>query len=299
MKTTIKIYLIAFITLLGFVSCEEELDLKLPDTANLLVVEGNITEGQPPLVYMTRTLPAVGEIRFSEIDSFFVGGAEISVSNGTETMILEEYTLDSLGIFYSVAQTDFITNKYFVGEPGKYYDLEIKLDDRIITGRTKIPHSNPLDSIYYDFRSVGGVDSLARIFVRVTDADTLGNFYRFFTQRNDEPEYPITGSVVDDILINGESFPAFVERGQNPNDEFDFNTFGYFMHDDTVTVRISSIDRAHYNYWNTFESNAAGGGPFSGITVVDSNIEGENVIGVWGGYGVQTISTRVIYPSED
>jgi len=299
MKRSIKIYLFAFIALLGFVGCEDELDLDLPDTAQLVVVEGNITEGQPPLVYMTRTLPAIGEIRFSEIDSFFVGGAEITVSNGTETMVLEEYNLDSIGIFYYVGQTDFITGNFFVGEAGQYNDLEINLDNRLITGRTKIPNSNPLDSIYYDFRSVGGVDSLARIFVGVTDADTIGNFYRFFTQRNEEPEYPITGSVFDDLLINGDSFPAFVERGQNPNEEFDFNTFGYFRHNDSVTVRISSIDKAHYDYWNTFEANAQGGGPFSGITVVDSNIEGESAIGVWGGYGVQTISTRVIYPSED
>ena len=194
-------YLLAFIALIGFVGCEEELDLDLPDTTQLVVVEGNITEGQPPLVYMTRTLPAIGEIRFSDIDSFFVGGAEITVSNGTETMILEEYSLDSIGIFYSVRSADFITGNYFVGEPGRFYDLEINLDDRLITGRTTIPHIDPIDSIYYDFRSVGGIDSLARIFVRVTDADTVGNYYRFFTQRNDEPEFPITSSVSDDILI--------------------------------------------------------------------------------------------------
>ncbi len=299
MKNIFILYFIAFISIIGFIACEEELDLDLPDTTNQLVVEGWISEGDVPFVYMTKTLPAIGEIRFSEIDSFFVGGAEITVKSEDQTMVLQEYVLDSTVIFYTVSQADLFSGNFFVGEAGKYYDLEINMDEREITGRTKIPNSLPLDSIWYDFRQVGDTDSLARIFVRINDADTLGNFYRFFTQRNDEPEFPGSNSVFDDILINGKSFPSFVERGQNPNDEFDFETFGYFFAGDTVNVRMSAIDEAHYNYWNTYEANAQGGGPFSGITVVDSNLEGEEVIGVWGGYGMQTISTRIIYTDED
>ena len=302
-------FIYSFILLLisGFVfnSCEVILDEEdLPSGGDKIVVEGSIDEDFVPLVFLTRNVPFFGTLNFGDLENFFVHDAVVTISDGEKTIVLEELvvdTLDQLASVYTVPLDELLMGNFenvIFGEAGKSYSIQVQAEGRNLTAETYIPNSLPIDSIWSIPQTIGDNDSLTRAFVQITDPDTLGNYYRYFTQRNSEPMWPAFNSVFDDLIINGKQFPTFVDRAVNRlnEDDIDFETFGFFELGDTITIRMSAISETTYNFWNTLEANSQSGGPFSGITIVDGNIEGEGGFGIWGGYGVREIS--MVIPKE-
>jgi Domain of unknown function (DUF4249) len=104
--------------------------------------------------------------------------------------------------------------------------------------------------------------------------------------------------VYNDFLINGKQISFTVFGGKQTlqnNDTADFREYGYFKRGDTVYVKWASIDKAQYDFWNTFESQSGSfGNPFSPTVVIKSNIKGdEGAIGIWASYGA-TVDTIII-----
>lgn len=290
MNSTIKYFFLAIGISLSFIACEREITIDLPQAEDQIVVEGWIESDEYPFVLLTRNLPFFGSIDTEDLGSIFVEGATVTVFNGTDTMQLEEYTLDTLGqsaTAYGPAFIDILTGKAFKGERGKTYNLNIEAEGKTLSSKTIIPNGFPMDSIWWEPRQ----DTMARVFVNFSDPDTVGNYYRYFTQIGDEPMYPGFTSVFDDLLVNGQTFVTPVDRGYDRFGDIDFETIGLYPKGDTITIRIAGIDEAHYNFWQTMESNSQSGGPFSPIIVVDHNIEGG--FGIWGGYAVQELSIYI------
>ena len=61
----------------------------------------------------------------------------------------------------------------------------------------------------------------------------------------------------------------------------------YFNIGDTVSIKFCTIDKDHYEFWNTFQDEVLNTvNPFaSSLSVIKSNIQGDG-LGIWGGYGV-------------
>ena len=273
-------------------SCEREVTIDLPPAPEKVVVDGNIYEGEVPVVTLTRNQAFYGDISLASVEDFFITGANIFVSDGSQEVELTELSFEVDG-FPVVIYAD--VSGTMIGERGKTYDLRIELEEQLFTSSSKIPNILPMDSIWSEGASVADRDSLARVKVTFSDPDTLGNYYRYFTQRNEEPMYPGLGSVFDDLVINGETFPAQLDRAYDRNSDIDFTYFGYFDQGDTVTIRVCGIDEPHYRFWQSMEADGNRGGPFAPITIVNSNMEGENVLGVWGGYSVEELSLIIPY----
>lgn len=63
---------------------------------------------------------------------------------------------------------------------------------------------------------------------------------------------------------------------------------------DVIVVKFCTIDKAHYEFWRTFETAVAGvSNPFAAPTTVRTNVKGG--LGIWGGYG---ISLDTIYATK-
>ena len=146
------------------------------------------------------------------------------------------------------------------------------------------PEAVPLDSLWTEPHAGGGefIDYL-RLYVEVTDPPESGNYYRYFTQTNDEPYYPGPFSVFDDALVNGQNFHFPLDKGEPKGTEFDFDTAGYFEYGDWVHIKWCTIDKAAYDFWNTLEYSANSAGPLGAAVEVLTNIEGG--LGNWTGYG--------------
>ena len=211
----------------------------------------------------------------------FGGDAVVKISDGMKTFELIEF-VDTIKAF----RFYFYATRMFV-VIGKTYSLSIEAEGKKLSATTSIPQPIPLDSLWWIPHPNPEKDSLVVFWVRYTDPPGERNYSRYFTKRNREPFFPgYFLSVFNDEFFNGESFNFPLERGQDKDDERDFNTYGYFEKGDRIIVKWCSIDKAHFDFWRTLEESKLHGGnnPFGSPVKIISNINGG--LGIWGGYGV-------------
>jgi hypothetical protein len=296
---------------LGLSSCEKDITVDLPDAELKVVVEGSIEPGLPPIVVLTKSAPFFGEFDLNDLSGFFVRGAEVRISDGTTTAELIELCLgdlppeflpiaadlfgfdpDSLvatGADFCVYTIDFLGGVPMLGVPGRRYDLTAVVEGDTIRASSTMQQPIATDSLWWTPHPNPEADSLVRLNLQITDPDTLGNHYRYWTARSnaekgeDEPLFPGVASVIDDLLFNGQQVQISVDRGQPRSAGFDLDTYGFFWKGDTIVFKLAQIGRQEFDFWTTLEFDAGSGGPFSSATVVDGNVEG--ALGVFAAYG--------------
>jgi hypothetical protein len=273
----------------GFSSCEKEVNFNLPtDITEKLVVEGRIEAGQPPFVLLTKSLGFFSKIDLGNLQNSFIHGATVKVSDGTRTIQLREYNIDTLNNSYSFYTVDTANpaDLTFLGVQGRSYKLTIDYQGKIHEASTFIPHVKALDSIWAEQlpELVDNNPDFRQLKARYTDPDTPGNSVRIFTSRNSEGYLTDRFSTYNDDIINGTSIDIDISNGIQPMDTFNFMTYRYFERGDTVTVKWSAIDRTTYTFWQTLEfSIGTTGNPFSTPIKVGSNVS-NGALGIWAGY---------------
>lgn len=308
-------------------SCEKEFTPQTTFDQPALVVEGYIQVGPnalPPYVILTKSIEYSSNISTDALNDLFVKDAEVTISDGTNSARLQEICVSDLSFLPPALQqavasaigipeeafsgqgldicvyTDLIgllTNSGITPQIGGVYDLTILTDEfGTVTSQTTIPPPVALDSLAFENHPTFPLnDTLVELFGYFQDPPGK-NYYRLFTQRNSEPLYAASsrganGSVTDDNIFDGQYFQFNIIRGQG-NEEFDFDTFGYFERGDTVKVRASSLDYGNFRFWQTLEANTGSQGPFGNYVRIESNINGG--LGVWGGSSY--IETTAIVP---
>lgn len=305
--TFIMVFIVSFL----IISCEKEIDIKLDDPENALVVEGHIENGLPPYVLLTKNSSFFGSIDINDIGSYFVSGAIITVTTDNDSIQLQEYNSalirvlpDSLVIALAAqfgisiqSAFDFpeiiiytvpLDDTGFAGVIGKKYDLRIEINGQTITSTTTIPQPIYFDSLWLQpHPNATLADSFFQVYGRLNDPIQPGNYYRYFTKADNEPFLISDQSVFDDAFFNGKEFNIFIPKGHPIGfaSSGDFNRDGYWdVRDSVCTIKLSMIDKPHYDFWRTLEANRQSqGNPFGSVVYVKSNVNG--ALGVWGGYG--------------
>ena len=60
---------------------------------------------------------------------------------------------------------------------------------------------------------------------------------------------------------------------------------GYFKKGELVVVKFSTIGEKEFLFFRSYDENAvSNGNPFAAPTNLQSNIQGQNVLGLWCGY---------------
>lgn len=298
--------------LAGFLinSCETEF---IPTNINLdpeIVVEGYIEladDALPPYVLLTSSRPFFNTINQSQLNDIFIHDADVQILYDSQTTKLQELCLNDLppalksqvairlGIDPDSVKTNLCVyvdiNGIVKPMVGKSYNLKIKSGSQIIEATTTIPAYVPLDSLWWKEAPGTPSDTLLQLEVIIHDPFGEMNFYRYFCKLNDGQFLTPFNSVYDDPLINGKEFEFNLVRPNNTGEKFNQSTFGLFHIGDSVCVKWATIDKAHFNFWNTYEFNKGSQGPFSTYTTIDSNIKGG--LGVWGGYHSKTYRLKV------
>lgn len=277
-------------------SCEKEVNIKLNTGEPTLVVEGAIETGLPPYVFLTTSVGYFAKIDLETLQNSFVHGAEVTISNGDTTLPLQEVNIDSAGYQFTVYTFENFLNPPMVGEIEKFYTLTIHYNGQTYTSTTKIPNPKGIDSM----QGIAPAEppennpDVVQLLIYFSDPDTLGNNFRYFTQRNSDLMYPGYSSVYDDELINGKkdfkvTLTAGGSRASSPN----FDSTGFFYKGDTITLKWCAIDRAVFDFYRTYEY-AIGtiGSPFASPINVKTNIS-NGALGIWAGYGA-TYTTIVV-----
>lgn len=292
-----KVQHLAFLLLIFLhLSCEKTVSFKLDTVTPKLVVEATIENGEPPMVFLSRSLAYFSSLNPDSLAASFVRNADVWVSNGTRTHKLKLYAAPLAGGFtgyyYSIDSASLSTA--FNGELNKSYTLRINWEGKEYTAATTIPAiTRRIDSLYWKDAPAGNVPNKAILMIRATDPPGFGDYIRYFTRQNQDLFYPGLNSVFDDQVIDGTTYEIQVERGV-PRNNVAGETYSFFDKGDTVTLKLCNIDKATFDFWRTMEfTYSSVGNPFSSPTKVLSNING-GALGYFGGYAAQF--RRIVIP---
>jgi hypothetical protein len=285
----ITVYAIAFL-MVTQTSCEKDINLPLNTTSQIIVVDATIENNKPPIVVLSKSLGYFSKITPELLASSFVHKAKISISDGVKTHILAEDSIPTgngtFGYFYTNNPKDPSTAIF--GKLSTSYTLQIIEGNNTYTSNTTIPNTTRrLDSIWWE-KAPGlfGDSGYTNMIIKATDKPGYGDYIRYFTKANSNLFYPGFNSVFDDNLIDGTTYIVPVSRGVDRNR----NTIpsdSYFKKGDTATIKLCNIDKANFDFWQTFEYTARSiGNPFSSPTSVTGNIS-NGALGYFGGYAVQ------------
>jgi len=282
-----NLFLIIIVSLVFLASCEKEIYLELPQPDSKYVVEGWIENGEYPVVIVSRNSEYFATVDTAYLaDSLLITDALVIVSNGViDDTLQPKFSMENF--MNQVWPIFYYEGSKFTGQLYEYYTLRIEIGDDVITGSTTIPEPHGFDTIWWEPEQ--NLDTLGYIWARFTDPAAEKNYYRIFTKRlgRDYIDVPIFGSVYDDVYFAGESITFSMFRGINSYEDdssYVDPEFGYWKKGDTVLVRISSIDNAHYDFWMSIEQEVmSGGNPFANPTTIRHTVEG--AAGVFGGYG--------------
>jgi hypothetical protein len=270
-------------------ACEKEVDIVPDSLPPKLVVEATIESGRPPLVFLTSSLNYFSSLSLNDLSNSFVRNASISISDGSRTVRLKEYsrTVENTSFyFYTVDSAN--PAAILIGQLNTRYTMRIEAEGAVYTAETTIPAlRRTLDSLWWKPAPSNPDTSLVAVFLQATDPPGYGNYVRYFTSVNDSAYLPGLNSVFDDLLVDGSTYQIQVFRGQDRNQDIDQDSFGFFRRGQKVKVKLTNIDKATFDFWRTWEQNQANlGNPFAVPIRVLGNIS-HGAIGYFGGYAVQ------------
>lgn len=269
-------------------SCEKNINFKLKEAPDVLVVDANIEEGQPPLVILSKSFDYFSKISAAKLDSSFVHNATVTITDGNVSKQLKEYAVDSAGgyvIYYYTSDTS--NASLFTGKANTAYSLKILTDNQEYDATTTIPFpGKKLDSLWWRPTPFAKDTTQVDVFVQATDPPGLGNYIRYYTKVNSQPFLPGQQSVFDDELIDGTTYNLKITPGIDRNNPIAFDK-NFFHRGDTVTLKVSSIDKATYQFWLTMEfAYQSIGNPFASPNKVLGNIS-NGALGAFCGYAPQ------------
>ncbi len=287
-----RTYIFCFSFFLLFSACEKEIAVVPENLDDLLVVEATIENGQPPLVFLTRSMDYFNQLDSASFAKSFVRNAVVTVSDGSYTVQLKEYAQ-----FFGAGQAFYYTidstrpSQILIGKMNTQYQLSIEANGKSYHASTTISSvARKSDSLWWQPAPNNPDTNNVVVFLRVTDPKGYGNYVRYYTSVNDSAFVPGYNSVYDDQVIDGTTYTAQVFRGQNRNIPVDRNTFGYFRRGEKVIVKLCNIDKATYDFWRTWEQNQSNlGNPFAVPVKVIGNIS-NGALGYFGGYASQVSS---------
>ena len=284
-----------------FAGCEKAIDVEIPLAAPLLVVEGRIEPGTPPIVLLSRSQNYFDPVDASLLSTLYQGGGEVRITVDGDIIELEEVCTADLGATELLIASELLgipidvlllsnvcayTSFGLLGEVGKTYALEAVLDGDTAVSVSKLNPPVPLDSLWFEVP--GTFDSLGFIHALFDDPDSLGNAYRWSAGRQGiDPGllYP-TPSTSEDALFNGLLFEFNVFRpitAEDFEEGADPNEIGFYRWGDTVTVRWDHIDRGAFEALRSMEEQVQSqGNPFANPSDVATNVSGG--LGLWVAY---------------
>lgn len=277
----IKYIVACLVAIIGFSSCEKDIDVSLPSAESQIVVEAYINQLNPLFNYviLTRSVNYFNP----NVNAIEVSGAQVYITegqvNGTDTVWdtankkqMVEIAPDSIpGIYFNFGLT---------GKIGYVYKLEIDVEGKYIHGVTTIPQLVPLDSVTSSFRvnPDNNKDTGYFMTIHFLEPAATGNNYRYMYRIGADSLYFGWGSISDEYGVFNDEVINGVYRSF---------TFGRrFKYSDTVNFYINSVDRPAYNFWSSYDDARFNGGPFATPVQLKSTVQG--AIGSFTGMAVST-----------
>jgi len=303
-----KIIFYSFLISLFLFACQTEIEVKIPEYYNKLVVEGYIENDEYPIVMLLRSTPYFSTMNIDVLmDSVLISDAIVTVTadNGESEILQLDFVEESpLMIAY--------TGKTLKGALNMGYTLKIEWNNKVYTSYTKIFNTFDLDSVW--FQSISArYDSSANLRIQMTDKATQTQYYQFKvkvtnSKFQDRVWINTIPAAFDNIVFRGQTFNYEIIRGSpsmlfmpemSEEDRRDYLRMDYRL-GDTVYMKYGQIDFDAYSFWLSASSEITfGQNPFMNPSPIYSNIKcntGEKALGVWSGLAAKTV--RLVFPEN-
>lgn len=200
----LRIYTIIVASTLFLSSCQDIVEVDLPNESTRLVIDGDITNSTQAKVLLTTTA------------SFYNDGATPTVSNAVITMYENGTTP------FPMTEVDSVPGLYISGKSGSLnssYHLEIVIPEGEagLTGGTyetipeRINRVPTIDSIFVKFQEASlFFDEGYYAFFKTTEPEGIGDFYRWKSYKNGVfQNEPFDLSIAEDRIVDGNTFERF------------------------------------------------------------------------------------------
>lgn len=210
-----------------FSACEKVIDVDLNEAAQALVIEGNLSR-----------YPEMAEVKISKTSSYFNNEAPGESVTGASVVIEkiggESYSLAEVGNgIYRTRRVNLVDNST--------YKLTVETGGETYTASSVLNPTVRIDSLsyYYEDRFSFFDDGYV-VQTYFTDPAGVKNYYRIKVIINGELQNDIDNLYVfNDRFVDGQQLEISMR-------EIDFSV------NDTVVVQLISLDKAVYDFYNTF-----------------------------------------------
>lgn len=300
--------LVTYSLLLGLLlmACTKEVEVDIPGYEEKIVIDGRIETGQPPFVLLSTTKEVYAP---TDVDAFlngFITGATVTVSDGTNTVVLtevcsgnlppgtEELAAQILGI--PVNQLSNFNICAYVGldpaiwgQVGETYTLTVEHDGETYDAQTTL--LPPVSLVNSFWKPEGALTNHG--FSWAILADPVGQYDAYFWEANvignaagDTTETgfsPTFNPVFDDEFFDGLEFEFAYENPHSGVNVPDSARFLYSL-GDTVVIKLSKLDRVVFEYFEKKHIQLqTAGNPFATPTNIPTNLS-NGALGVWAGF---------------
>lgn len=296
MKTT-KIFYAVIVLLLLSNSCETPISITLPHSENVKVIEGWIENDQYPIVVVSNSMSYYSTIDIDAILSSVDTTAIVRISDdmGNMEQLQRKHSLEHIfGALGLLRQNPLVyVGEQIKGVPGHTYTLYVESKGEIYTSQTTIPlHTVQVDS--FGLQTLFN-DTMATLRIYFSDPAESFDCYRFFLKLKgiDIIYSQIFSGTFDDLTFNG--LTGSYEMLRNPLSNMLLSGMSQqqredyyrstFRPGDIIYVKSTLTDKATKEYWFPLQTDISMGmTPFLMPGTYPTNIEGENVTGIWSGY---------------
>ena len=260
--------------LLLFAACQEEFQKSREE----IVVEGWIESGASPIVLLTKSFVVELEKNVDEETSIVLPWGKVTVSDGTESVILtgdydERYFPPYI---YSTSKIK--------GVPGRTYYLTVEYGNRILTAQATIPEVDSLEAITVS--TCDDADGMYQITAYYDDNPVTKDYYLFLTRiYNDETRYyPAFLGLQEDGHLGLHNRQVVHPGIHTLTDSVKYHP--YYHADDSIQIKFAKIDETTYHIHKAYnEMISLSSNPvFASDISMPTNIEGG--LGYWCGYAV-------------
>lgn len=294
-----------FLLLACLASCTKEVQIDIPGYEEQLVVDGRIETGGFPIVLLSKSQNVYAPTDLEAYISSFISDAQVSVSNGSQTVSLSLFTLSSLPLESQKTVAEMLklnlnelpflpiqvystTDQSIKGEVGKTYNLQIGYNGKSYVGSTSLLTPVALNNLYWKADESNAEYGYS--WANLTDPAGDYNGYKWEAKRINITS---SGEYLDDLykragyfedrFFDGLTFEFAVENPLKRKDTTHLEAYKrYYRIGDTVVIKLSRLDEATYDFFYKKSTQLENSGnPFASPINVPTNIPG--ALGIWAG----------------
>ena len=281
-----------------FAACEKTITIKQQPYVSKLSIQGLITPGQNPQVYVNRTIPYFDpKVNTRELT---VDNAIVSLSDGALTFPLG---FDSL-YNYHYCRYDYFYSSSQAIQANKIYTLAVAYNSIIYTATAATNQFKvPVTSASYTpvFKDLYGEHE--GVIVGYTDKPGVGDYYRYEMSRMIDSSVKSVDAVKSSCTFGQKYAVKEIGRTIYPDKDVDglALTFVFepnYSHkkNDSAYIRLQTVDKNIYNFYDNLDrQKLAQYNPFVEPVFIAPGQFGDKAIGVFGAYAVSD-PVLFIYP---